>query len=108
MTLIEKIPGLNDDELGNLLANARRLNIVGNPRQQTAAAEVLPALELEASTRRATKLELAIKARKPSARKTKASVAAAAAAAVLEADEAEEAAEMAADDVEELHAEAAA
>ncbi|MBO9710858.1 MAG: hypothetical protein J7521_21865 [Caulobacter sp.] len=57
MTLIERIPLLNDQELLSLLANARRLDIVGTPAQRKGAAEVLPQLELEASKRRATALQ---------------------------------------------------
>jgi hypothetical protein len=63
MTLIERIPLLNDQELVSLLANARRLDIVGTPAQRTAAAEVLPVLELEASKRRQVTLEAATKKR---------------------------------------------
>ena len=63
MTLIERIPLLNDQELVTLLANARRLDIVGTPAQRTSAAEVLPVLELEASKRRQTALESATKKR---------------------------------------------
>jgi hypothetical protein len=57
MTLIERIPLLNDQELLSLLANARRLDIVGTPAQRQGAAEVLPQLELEASKRRAVALQ---------------------------------------------------
>ena len=63
MTLIERIPLLNDQELVSLLANARRLDIVGTPAQRLAAAEVLPVLELEASKRRQVTLEAATKTR---------------------------------------------
>jgi hypothetical protein len=59
MTLIERIPLLNDQELVTLLANARRLDIVGTPAQRLGAAEVLPVLELEASRRRQVALEAA-------------------------------------------------
>jgi hypothetical protein len=63
MTLIERIPLLNDQELVTLLANARRLDIVGTPAQRKGAAEVLPVLELEASKRRQITLEAATKKR---------------------------------------------
>ncbi len=63
MTLIERIPLLNDQELVTLLANARRLDIVGTPAQRRGAAEVLPVLELEASKRRQVTLEAATKKR---------------------------------------------
>ena len=45
MSLIEKIPTLSDEEVVNLLDNARRLQETGDERQQAAAAELLPALE---------------------------------------------------------------
>jgi hypothetical protein len=63
MTLIERIPLLNDQELVTLLANARRLDIVGTPAQRRGAAEVLPVLELEASKRRQVTLEAATRKR---------------------------------------------
>ena len=69
MTLLEQIPQLKDAELVALLANARRLDIVGTPEQRRLSLEVLPALELEASKRRETRLQLAVKARRPGARR---------------------------------------
>lgn len=73
MTLIEKIPELDDDGLRNLLTNARRLQETGSAKQQEAAAELLPALEEASAARQAQKLEAAAAkraaARKP-ARKT--------------------------------------
>jgi hypothetical protein len=59
MSLLEKIPTMNDDQVLNLLANARRLGESGDVRQQAAAAEVLPALEAEAIARKAAKLAAA-------------------------------------------------
>jgi hypothetical protein len=59
MTLVEKIPTLTDAEVINLLANARRLQETGDPRQQTAAAELLPALEEAATQRQAERLAAA-------------------------------------------------
>jgi hypothetical protein len=56
MSLIEKIPTLSDEEVVNLLDNARRLQETGDERQQTAAAELLPALEEAAAERKAAKL----------------------------------------------------
>ncbi|MBO9557455.1 MAG: hypothetical protein J7515_02575 [Caulobacter sp.] len=80
MTLIERIPLLDDRELLTLLANARRLDVVGTPAQRTAAAEVLPVLELEASKRRQVNLEAATRKRGAlAAAKRKAAAAAAAA-----------------------------
>jgi hypothetical protein len=52
MSLLERIPTLDDDEIVNLLANARRLAQSGDEKQQAAAAELLPTLEAEAETRR--------------------------------------------------------
>mgnify|MGYP000494014496 CR=1 FL=1 len=43
----------------NLLTNARRLAEQGNEAQQAAAGELLPALEIEAETRKAARLERA-------------------------------------------------
>lgn len=59
MTLVEKIPTLTDAEVINLLSNARRLHEAGDTRQQTAAAELLPALEAAASQRQADRLAAA-------------------------------------------------
>jgi hypothetical protein len=76
MTLIERIPLLNDRELVTLLANARRLDVVGTPAQRRAATEVLPVLELEASKRRQVTQEAATKNRGATAAKRKATAAA--------------------------------
>jgi hypothetical protein len=86
MSLIEKIPHLDDSSLKNLFDNAQRLEATGTPAQQTAAAELLPALAKALSERKAVKLEAAAAKRaalpprvtKP--RKKKADVAAEAAA----------------------------
>ena len=59
MSLLERIPAMSDEEVVNLLTNARRLAEVGNEAQQTAAAELLPALEVEAVTRKAARTERA-------------------------------------------------
>jgi len=56
MSLIEKIPTLSDEEVVNLLDNARRLHETGDERQQAAAAELLPALEEAAAERKAARL----------------------------------------------------
>jgi hypothetical protein len=56
MSLIEKIPTLSDEEVVNLLDNARRLQETGDERQQAAAAELLPALEEAAAERKAARL----------------------------------------------------
>jgi len=70
MSLVERIPTLTDDEVVNLLANARRLQANGDERQQAAAAELLPALEEAATARRDARLEQA-QAKRAAARKPK-------------------------------------
>jgi hypothetical protein len=69
MSLIEKIPSMNDAALGNLLANARHLITAGGPKQQADAAELLPALEAAVAERKAAKLEAAA-AKRAANRKT--------------------------------------
>ena len=68
MTLIEKIPTMTDAEVVNLLTNARRLQDTGDERQQAAAAELLPALEAEATERKTERLAAA-QAKRAAARK---------------------------------------
>ena len=67
MTLLERIPTLSDEEVINLLANAKRLSERGDEKQQAAAAELLPALEDEAERRRQERLDRA-KAKRAAAR----------------------------------------
>ena len=59
MSLIDRIPTLSDDEVVNLLANARRLSEVGDEKQMVAALELLPALEAEAGQRHEARQERA-------------------------------------------------
>ena len=59
MSLLERIPAMSDEEVVNLLTNARRLAEVGNEAQQAAAAGLLPALEAEAEARKAARTERA-------------------------------------------------
>lgn len=59
MTLLDRIPTLSDEEVVNLLANARRLAEGGDEKQQAAAGELLPRLEEEAESRRQARLERA-------------------------------------------------
>lgn len=59
MTLLDKIPTMSDEDVINLLTNARRLHEQGDEKQQAAAAELLPTLEEAAATRRAARLEAA-------------------------------------------------
>ena len=59
MSLIEKIPEMTDEDVNNLLANARRLSESGSDKQRADAAELLPALEEAAGARHAAKLAAA-------------------------------------------------
>lgn len=59
MTLMEKIPTLCDEDVVNLLANARRLKDIGDEKQRAAAEELLPLLEEQAATRKAARLAAA-------------------------------------------------
>ena len=68
MTLLDRIPSLSDEEVINLLTNARRLSEQGDEKQQAAAAELLPALEDEAEKRRQARMERT-KAKRAAARK---------------------------------------
>jgi len=52
MDLIEKLPGMTDDDLGTLMSNAERLVQTGTPKQQQAAQTMLPAIQAEALRRR--------------------------------------------------------
>ena len=70
MSLVERIPTLTDEEVINLLTNARRLQADGDERQQAAAAELLPALEVAAEERKANRLAAA-QAKRAAARKPK-------------------------------------
>ncbi len=76
MSLLEKIPLLDDAALKNLLDNAKRLGTTGSPKQQADAAELLPALEAAVAERKAVKLGAAAEkraaAKKPSAKAKKA------------------------------------
>ncbi len=63
MSLMEKIPSLDDRSLKNLLDNARRLETAGTERQKSDAAELLPALEAAVAARKAVKLEAAAEKR---------------------------------------------
>ena len=75
MSLIEKIPTMSDEEVINLLANARRLADSGDDKQKAAASELLPALEETAAERRTAKLAAA-QAKRAASRRPKAKVAA--------------------------------
>ena len=75
MSLLERIPTMSDEEVVNFLANARRLAERGDVKQQAAAAELLPALEIEAETRKEARLERA-KVKRAATRKLPKTVAA--------------------------------
>jgi DNA-binding NarL/FixJ family response regulator len=63
MSLIDKIPLLDDSALKNLLDNAKRLGASGSVKQKADAAELLPALEAAVAARKAVKLEAAAEKR---------------------------------------------
>lgn len=56
MSLIEKIPNLSDEEVMNLLANARRLQAEGDEKKQAQASELIGPLEEAAAERRAARM----------------------------------------------------
>ena len=55
VSLIDKIPSFSDEEVTNLLANARRLQAEGDEKQQAQASELIAPLEEEAAERRAAR-----------------------------------------------------
>jgi hypothetical protein len=59
MTLTDKIPSMSDEEVINLLANARRLSESADERQREAALELIPPLEEAAAERKAHRLAAA-------------------------------------------------
>jgi hypothetical protein len=59
MSLIDRIPTLSDEEVVNLLANARRLSEQGDEKQKAAAAELIEPLQTEADLRKEARLERA-------------------------------------------------
>ena len=59
MSLLERIPDLSDEEVANLLANARRLMERGDDKQRVAAEGLLPALEAADTERRQVRLDRA-------------------------------------------------
>lgn len=70
MSLLERIPSLSDEEVVNLLANARRLSEGGDTKQAAAAADLLPALEAEAERRHEARMERAKEKRAATRRAT--------------------------------------
>jgi hypothetical protein len=75
MTLLDKIPTMSDEEVVNLLANARRLADSADEKQSAAAQELLPALEGAAAERKANRLAAA-QAKRAAKRPKKVAVAA--------------------------------
>ncbi len=59
MSLAERIPTLTDEQVVNLLDNARRLSAEAATPRQAAAAELLPVLEAAAAERREARLAAA-------------------------------------------------
>ena len=64
MNVLEKLPALTDEALGNLHANAERLEQAGSPTQRASAAGLLPAIKAELEGRKAAKQERAAQARR--------------------------------------------
>ena len=64
MDVVERLPALADDALGNLLANAERLERAGSPAQRASAGTLLPAVKAELAKRRVAKLEQAAQKRR--------------------------------------------
>jgi hypothetical protein len=64
MPLREKLPGMADDALGNLHANAVRLGGAGSAAQRASATELLPAIEAEMAARKVAKRGRQAEARK--------------------------------------------
>ena len=64
MSVLEMIPTMADDALGNLRANAARLERAGSSAQRAQAAQLLPVIEAELASRRQAKLERTAQKRK--------------------------------------------
>jgi hypothetical protein len=64
MDMLERIPTIADDALGNLHANALRLERTGTHAQRASAAALLPAIEAELAARKAAKAERQAEARR--------------------------------------------
>ncbi|HWF01114.1 MAG TPA: hypothetical protein VG248_15045 [Caulobacteraceae bacterium] len=70
MSLLERIPTLDEVALKNLLENARRLEATGTERQKADAAELLPVLEATFAERESARLEAAAEKRAATRRTT--------------------------------------
>lgn len=64
MDVLERLPALPDDGLGDLRASAERLERTGSPVRRASAARLLPAIGAELAGRRAARLEAAAQARR--------------------------------------------
>ena len=64
MSVLEMIPTMADDALGNLRANAARLERAGPSAQRAQAAQLLPVIQAELASRRQAKLERTAQKRK--------------------------------------------
>ncbi len=77
MNMVEKLPGMADDALKNLHANAVRLGEAGTAQQRASATALLPAIEAELSARKAAKQERLAEGRRARSKKLAAAAAAA-------------------------------
>jgi hypothetical protein len=64
MSILEKLPGMEDAALSTLHANAVRLEQAGSPTQRASAGALLPAIEAELTARRTAKQERLAQARR--------------------------------------------
>jgi hypothetical protein len=64
MSILEKLPGMEDTALSTLHANAVRLEQAGSPAQRASAGALLPAIEAELASRRTAKQERLAQARR--------------------------------------------
>ena len=55
MSMSDRLPGMSDQDLATLHANAQRLEDRGAPAQQKAAAEMMPLITAELAEREARK-----------------------------------------------------
>jgi hypothetical protein len=69
MTMVEKLPGMADDALKNLHANAMRLGEAGSAQQRASATALLPAIEAELSARKVAKQERLAEGRRARSKK---------------------------------------
>lgn len=56
MDIKSQLPELADQELSNILSNARRLFACGSAAQRSAAAAIMPSIEAEFAAREAAKM----------------------------------------------------